>query len=138
MRKIWVAVVLISCVIWLAGCQKTIPGADVYAFPEPTTQINGFFYSQGAEYMFSVGSEEYLANDMSVIPVMEWFYGLEMTACEVPENVEGGESYTFYVNGEYAFSYQDRGNEGYIIISDTWYKVKHPSAPPVAVTVKRK
>ena len=33
----------------------------------------------------------------------------------------------------YPRSYEDRGNEAYIIVSGTWYKVKNPSVPPIDV-----
>lgn len=121
------------CILNLIGCQKTNSGSEVYAFPEPTTQIEVSFYSQGAVSEIAIGSEEYNLEDLSVIAVIEWFYNLELSPCEKPEDVEGGESYGFYVSDELVFSYEDRGNEAYIIVSGTWYKVKNPSIPPIDV-----
>ncbi len=132
--KKWITVLLtLVCVLYLIGCQKANSGSEVYAFPEPTTQIEVSFYSQGAVSEIAIGSEEYNPEDLSVIAVIEWFYNLELSPCEKPEDVEGGESYGFYVSDELVFSYQDRGNEAYIVVSGTWYKVKNPSVPPIDV-----
>lgn len=121
------------CVLGLSGCQKAVSGSEVYSFPEPTTQIAGTFYSQGTERAFVIGPDEYDPEDLSVMPVIEWFYGLELEPCEQPEDVEGTESYGFEVKGDLVFSYQDRGSEAYIIASDTWYQVKNPSDPPIDI-----
>ena len=130
--KKYIAIILSLICVWsLAGCQKTISGSEIYSFPEPTTQIKGSFYSQGEVEEFVIGSEEYNPDDLSVMPVVKWFYELELTACEQPEDGEGAEHYSFIVNGESVFSYQDRGSEAYIIVSDTWYKVKNQLAPPI-------
>ena len=131
MKKIISIVLIWVCVLGLVGCQKAVRGSEVYSFPEPTTQITGIFYSQGAEKEFVIGPDEYDPKDLSVMPVIEWFYGLELNPCEQPEDVEGAESYSFEVKGDLVFSYQDRGNEAYIIVSDTWYRVKNPSVPPI-------
>lgn len=133
MKKWIMVLVTLVCVMSLIGCQKTKSGSEVYAFPEPTAQIEVSFYSQGAVSDIVIGSEEYNPEDLSVVEVIEWFYGLELSPCEKPEDVEGGESYGFYVSDELVFSYQDRGSEAYIIISGTWYKVKNPSVPPIKV-----
>lgn len=90
------------------------------------------FFSQGTETDFVIGPEKYDPNDLSVLQVIQWFYGLELAACEQPEDGEGGTHYSFYVNGEIVFGYQDRGNEAYVIVSGTWYKVKNPSKPPIS------
>ena len=66
------------------------------------------------------------------MPVISWFYDLKLTACDEPEAVEGGESYTFKVDGEDAFTYEDRGSEAYIIINGAYYKVSNPSPPPIS------
>ena len=131
MKKIISLVLMLVCVLTLVGCQNTINGSDVYSFPEPTTLITGTLYSQGKEQAFVIGSEEYNPDDLSVMPLMEWFYGLELSPCEQPEDVEGGEHFDFSVNGEWGFSYQERGSDAYIIVSGTWYKVKNPAAPPI-------
>lgn len=132
--KKWITVIItLVCVLGLIGCQKAKSGSEVYSFPEPTAKIEVKFYSQGAVNEIVIGSEEYNPEDLSVVTVMEWFYALELSPCEKPEDVEGGESYGFYVSDELVFSYQDRGSESYIIVADTWYKVKNPSVPPVGV-----
>ena len=115
----------------LAGCQKIISASEVYSFPEPTIQITGSFYSQGQETAFAIGPEKYDPNDLSTISVISWFDGLEMTACDEPEEAEGAESYTFKVDGKDAFTYEYRGSEAYIIIDSTYYKVSNPSTPPI-------
>lgn len=126
MRKNPVAVLCcFLLVLLLVGCGKAVGGSEIYAFPEPTTQIAGSFYSQGQETPFRIGAEDCSS-------VIKWFYGLEATACDEPGMVEGAESYAFYVNGDYAFTYEDRGSVSYIIIDGNYYKVRNPSVPPTA------
>ena len=131
MKKSMVLVLAFVCTLALVGCQKTTVGSEVYSFPEPTTQITGTFYSQGQETTFEIGSEDYDPNDLSTTSVIKWFYDLELTACDKPEMVEGSESYDFYVKGENAITYEDRGNEAYIIIGGNYYEVSNPSTPPI-------
>lgn len=69
--------------------------------------------------------------EKSTNTVIKWFYDLELTACDEPEAVEGAESYDFYVKGENAFTYENRGSEAYIIIDSNYYKVSNPSTPPI-------
>ena len=103
MRKFTALFLASVCVLGLAGCQKTIRGSELYAFPEPTMLITGSFYAQGRETAFEIGSESYDPHDLSAIPVISWFYDLELTPCEEPEPVEGAESYTFRVGGRNGF-----------------------------------
>ncbi len=132
MRKYIALVLALACVLSLVGCgQKTVSGSEVYSFPEPTTMITGSFYSAGQETAFEIGSEEYDPNDLSTTSVIEWFYDLKLTACDKPETVEGSESYDFYVKGENAFTYEDRGSEVFIIVGGNYYKVSNPSTPPI-------
>ena len=132
MKKLITLVLALVCVLGLVGCnQKAVSASEVYSFPEPTTMITGSFYSQGEETAFEIGSEEYDSNDLSTTPVINWFYDLKLTACDEPEAVEGSESYEFYVKGESAFTYEDRGSEAYIIIGGSYSKVSNPSAPPI-------
>ena len=115
MKKLITLVLALVCVLGLVGCnQKAVSASEVYSFPEPTTMITVSFYSQGEETAFEIGSEEYDSNDLSTTPVINWFYDLKLTACDEPEAVEGLESYEFYVKGESAFTYEDRGSEAYI------------------------
>ena len=115
MKKLITLVLALVCVLGLVGCnQKAVSASEVYSFPEPTTMITVSFYSQGEETAFEIGSEEYDSNDLSTTPVINWFYDLKLTACDEPEAVEGSESYEFYVKGESAFTYEDRGSEAYI------------------------
>ena len=131
MKKLIALVLVLVCVLSVAGCQKTISASEVYSFPEPTMLITGSFYSQGQETPFAIGSEEYDPNNLSTIPIISWFNALEMTACDEPEEAEGAESYTFMVDGKDAFTYEDRGSEAYIIIDSTYYEVSNPSPPPI-------
>lgn len=125
------AVFAFACVLCLAGCKKTIGGSELYAFPEPTMLITGTVCSQGEETAFEIGSEDYDPKDLSTAPVIAWFYNLEVTACDEPEALEGAESYTFLVEGEYAFTYENRGGEAYLITGGHYYEVRNPSAPPI-------
>lgn len=131
MKKLITFGLVLVCVLSLAGCQKTISASEVYSFPEPTTRITGSFYSQGQETAFEIGSEDYNPNDLSPNSIIQWFYDLKVTACDKPEEREGAEVYVFYVKGETAFSYENRGSEAYIMIDSTYYKVSNPSAPPI-------
>lgn len=131
MKKYIVVALALVLLLTLPACQKTSSGSELYSFPEPTTQMTGTFYSQGQETAFEIGSENYNPNDLSTTSVIEWFYALKLTACDKQEAVEGSERYDFYVKGEYAFTYEDRGKEAYIIIDENYYKVSNPSAPPI-------
>lgn len=132
MKRIFTIILAMICVLGFVGCsQKAVSGSEVYSFPEPTTLITGTHFLQGQETAFEIGSEEYDSNDLSTTSVIEWFYGLKLTACDKPELVAGSEGYDFYVKGENAFTYEDRGSEAYIIIDGNYYKVSNPSAPPI-------
>ena len=132
MKKIIAMVLCLVLALSLVGCgQKAVSGSEVYSFPEPTTLITGTFYSQGQETTFEIGSEDYDPNDLSTNSVIKWFYGLKLTACDEPELVDGAEVYDFYVKGEHAFYYENRGLEAYIIIGGNYYNVSNPSTPPI-------
>ena len=132
MNKGRVAIVLIfACFGAFTSCNRQIQSKDIYGFPEPTQQINIIKLSAAQETEYTIGSENYDSEDLSVMPILEWFYGLELTECDQPEDVEGNESYTFIVNDQPVFSYDYRGDEAYVIVSDKWYKVKNPSVPPI-------
>lgn len=130
MNKITAVLLILLCFTSLAGCSST-SSKDVYYFPEPTKAIKVVKVSEGEETELVIGSENYDAEDLSVIPVMEWFYGLELKECERPENVEGSESHTFTVDGQSAFIYENRGDKAHIIADSKWYEVKNPSVPPI-------
>lgn len=130
MKKITAVLLILLCFTSLAGCSST-SSKDVYSFPEPTKEIRVVKASEGEETEFVIGSENYDAKDLSVIPVMEWFYGLDLKECERPESVEGSECYTFTVDGQSAFTYENRGDKAHIIVDSKWYEVKNPSVPPI-------
>lgn len=130
--KQWIVAAFTSvCLLGLAGCQKARKGSELYFFPEPTTQITGVYDSQGQEIPFEIGSEDYDPKDLSTNEVIQWFYDLELTPCDEPEAVAGSEGYTFRVQEEDVFTYEDRGKEAYLILENTYYKVKNPSPPPI-------
>ena len=132
MKKTIAMGLIFVLILSLVGCgQKAVSGSEVYSFPEPTTLITGTFYSQGQETTFEIGSEDYDPNDLSTNSVIKWFYGLKLTACDEPELVDGAEVYAFYVKGEHAFYYENRGLEAYIIIGGNYYNVSNPSTPPI-------
>ena len=130
MKKLAAFALALVCASGMMGCgQRTVNGSEVYSFPEPTTLITGRFYSQGMQTAFEIGADD---GDISVNSVIEWFYGLKLTACAAPEQVEGSQAYSFDVDGrEDAFTYEDRGNVAYIIIDGSYYKVGNPSVPPI-------
>ena len=135
MKKLLILIVVLAWVWGMTGCQKAIDASAVYGFPEPTVQITGLFHSQGIESNFTIGSEEYDPDDLSVMPVIEWFYGLKLRECEEPEPVEGNESYTFIVDGQPAFIYDSRGSESFIVANGIWYEVENQSDPPIEKTI---
>ena len=67
MKKLLILIVVLACVWGMTSCQKTIDASAVYGFPEPTVQITGLFHSQGIESNFTIGSEEYDPDDLSVM-----------------------------------------------------------------------
>ena len=125
MKKNLAIVLCFLLALLLVGCGKAVSGSEIFTFSEPTTQITGSFYSQGQETPFQIDTEDYSS-------IIKWFYDLKATACDKPEEVEGAESYAFYVNGDNAFTYEDRGSESYIIIDGNYYKVSNPSILPIA------
>ena len=135
MKKLLILIAALACACGMAGCQKAIDASAVYVFPEPTVQITGSFCSQGIESNFTIGSEEYDPDDLSVMPVIEWFYGLKLRECEEPEPVEGNESYTFIVDGQPAFIYDSRGSESFIVANGIWYEVENRPNPPIEETI---
>lgn len=130
MKKSMSVVLVLLCILSLVACQKNIE-SKVYSFPESTKKITVIFHSQGQETTFEFGVENNSHNNMDSNPIIKWFYGLELIACEAPEVVYGAENYIFEVNGKDAFTYEDRGTKAYIIISGDYYKVNNPSTPPI-------
>lgn len=111
----------------LGCCQKAATGAEVYSFPEPTEELTVTVYSQGQE------STQTLDDSATINAVIGWFYELKLTPSEPPEEIAGGESYDFIVNGETAFTYLDYGESVYLAVEGCfYYRVKKPATPPVA------
>ena len=131
MKKRIVCLLLGLWGLGLTACGKTLHGSDVYAFPEPTTQITGIVSAQGTQTPFSIGSSTYDADDLSVLPVMEWFYGLELRACGDPEPAEGNAVYSVSVGNLQAFTYDHRGDTAFLLVNDSWYAVENPAPPPL-------
>lgn len=123
MKRCFALLIALSCGLALIGCQGAISNSDVYSFPEPMTQISGTVFSSGGEAPFEVGAES----------AKEWFYGLKLTVCDKPEDVEGAKSYCFFMNEEEVFCYEDRGGStAYIIVGGNYYDVSNPSVPPIS------
>lgn len=135
MKKLSTLVILLACLLNITGCQKTLRGSDLYSFPGSAAEITGSFVSQGQEQTFVIGSAEGPAAAPADTPVAAWFYGLELRTCQPPEDVEGADCCSFYVDGAFAFSYQDRGSEAYVITDNHWYQVKNPVAPPLDTAI---
>ena len=131
MKKLAAMILSLVSAASLAGCGKTISGAEVYSFPEPTIQIAVSYFSQGTVLEYTIGSEQSEANSCSTQAVTDWFYKLELEECEKPEDVEGNSAYSFSVDGENAFYYDDRGSTAFVNAADKYYEVKNPSAPPI-------
>ena len=75
-------------------------------------------------------------------PILNWFYELELKACEKPDNITENEYYDFVVDGKFgSFRYEVQDEQAFIIVRKQWYEVKNPSTPPVeqeALSVRRK
>lgn len=124
MKRHTIAAVLLMGMLALAGCEKEKRDIEVYSFPKELLQITCSFYSQGEESILEIKPTDF--DEIST-----WFCNLDLTACDEPEAVEGGETYWFMVNGQDAFGYEDRGGEAYIICGKDYYKVSNPSTPPI-------
>ncbi|MBQ4347511.1 MAG: hypothetical protein IJC39_03605 [Firmicutes bacterium] len=128
--KKFMMITLLIFILGASGCNSKTYHEPVYSFPEPTVQIHVSHISQGKETKFTIGPETYDPDNTSVIPVMEWFYSLELKECKEPEVVEGNELYSFSVDGKPAFSYDHRGNEAFVIVNNIWYRVENQTPPP--------
>lgn len=124
MKQQIVSVALLIGMLALVGCEKENRDIEVYSFPKEISQITCSFYSQGKENILEIEPTDFDA-------ISKWFCNLELTACDEPEAVEGGEAYCFMVNGKDAFDYEDRGGKSYIISGKNSYKVSNPSIPPI-------
>lgn len=123
MKKLHTLIIALFCLLTLVGCQKTTTGAKLYSFPD-TAELTGTLYSQGK----ATGFELSLEDSRSVV---QWFDSLELTPCNEPEPVEGAECYDFDVDGNTAFTYENRGREAYIIIGSKYYQLKETTTPPI-------
>lgn len=131
MKKLVVLIAALACILGMTGCQKTIDASAVYEFPEPTIQIKGSFCSQGIEQTFVIGPEEYDSDNLYALPVIDWFYGLELRECEEPEPAEGEDLYSFAPDKHPGFTYVDRGSPAFLVVDGKWYEVTNPSNPPL-------
>lgn len=126
------ACLVFALLLLLAGCGEAVESSEVFAFPEPTTQIKvKRVTSWGEETEFMFGPDVYDPENREVVPVIQWFYALGLEKSAQPEDVDGNVCYEFYVDGKHAFRYDDRGGEAYIVAEEDWYRVKKPTAPPV-------
>lgn len=121
MKKYMALAIALACILAMFGCQKANVNSDIYLFPEPIAQFAGTAYSNAREDPFEADAQA----------LTEWFYGLELSACDEPEAVEGSIYYSFNANGEEAFGYEDRGSVAYVIVEASYYEVGNPAKPPV-------
>ena len=116
--------------------------ASIYSFPEPTMQIKVTHFSHDTETEFIIDSDIYDPKDTSVSPILNWFYQLELKACEKPDNTIENEYYDFVINGKFGgFRYEIQDEQAFIIVRKQWYEIKNPSIPPVeweALSTRRK
>ena len=132
MKKAVMWIAALVCIGGMSGCRKTVDASAVYGFPEPTIQVTVSLWSQGTERTAVIGPEAYDPDNPYELPVIGWFYGLELQECEEPEPVEGEERYAFSPDGRPGFDYVDRGSEAFVVADDEWYQVTNPSDPPLA------
>ena len=145
MKKVLSIVLVLAMVLAFAGCgpnDNSLPHEirdtkDIhfmYDFPEPTYHIVVNYEGAGKSETFEFGAEEYSEDNMlKVSPLVNWFYDLEIQPESIsPENIEpaeGNEVFTFIVNGEEAFWYDNRGNKAYLCVDGQYYVVSNPSNP---------
>ena len=143
--KKFTAFILIEMFIFiLGGCKSAtsqsintktssdIDAASIYSFPEPTIQVQVTHFLNDTETEFIIGSDIYDPKDTSVSPILNWFYELELKACEKPDNINENEYYDFVVDGKFgSFRYEVQDEQAFIIVRKQWYEVKNPSTPPV-------
>lgn len=132
MKKVVMWIAALACIGGMTGCQKTVDASAVYGFPEPTIQVTVSLWAQGTERTVVIGPEAYDPDNAYGLPVIGWFYGLELRECEEPEPVEGEAHYAFSPDGRPGFDYVDRGSEAFVVVDDKWYQVTNPSDPPLA------
>lgn len=121
--------ILLASVFFISAlgcCQKAVTGAEVYSFPEPTTELTVTVYSQGKE------STRTIDDSATISSVIDWFNGLRVIPSDPPQEAEGGTSYDFTINGETAFTYLDYGGSVYLVVEGCFsYQVKNPLTPPL-------
>ncbi len=122
MKKKIAIILTVILILSLVACGKIVESNEVYAFPEPPTEINITNYGCGRAATYSL--EEFNS-------IMNWFYKLKIAETNhEPEPVEGNQLFEIIVDGKEAFSYDNRGNKAYLYVNDKIYKVKNPTNPP--------
>lgn len=82
------------CILFLilSGCDSSVADYEnIYVFPDSITQLKvtygpvlGF---ETEEYIIEPDADE--KSDGQAQAIIDWFYGLELEACEEPEQVDG-------------------------------------------------
>ncbi len=72
---------ILLCFAALSGCSGTTSKRYICIF-QPTEEIKIVKLSEGKETEIVIGSEIHAPEDLSVIQVMEYFYGLELMECK--------------------------------------------------------
>lgn len=143
MKKLTTLILIELFTITFVGCKSNISHPskpdiasnekceEVYSFPEPIPQIKVTYFFQGTETTFTIGSDIYDPNDFSAVPIAEWFYELNLTACKKPENLIELEYYDFIIGENSEFRYEIQGEQTFIVVNGQWYEVSNPSNPPI-------
>ena len=143
MKKLTALILIELFTITFVGCKSNIPHTskpdiasnekceEVYSFPEPTPQIKVTYFFHGTETTFTIGPDIYNPNDFSTVPIAEWFYELNLTACKKPENLIELEYYDFIIGEKPEFRYEIQDKQAFIVVNDQWYEVSNPSNPPI-------
>ena len=80
------ACLVFALLLLLAGCGEAVESSEVFAFPEPTTQIKvKRVTSWGEETEFMFGPDVYDPENREVVPVIQWFYALELEKAHSPK-----------------------------------------------------
>lgn len=106
----------------------------------PANRVNDEMESITVEYYGAGQIKKWSVAPELIDDVMEWYADLDYEKVtfkdsESPADGEGQTVYYIEFSDVTSFYYYDCGQEGYIRMDDTWYKVKHPKLPPVGEPV---
>ena len=106
----------------------------------PANRVNDEMESITVEYIGAGQIKKWSVAPELIDDVMEWYADLDYKKVtfkdgESPADGEGQTVYDIEFSDGTSFYYYDCGQEGYIRMDGTWYKVNNPKLPPVGEPV---